>query len=126
MSILIDYKIKFGVKKHFNQEDKFMKSINPVLDGLIIEFYTVSRCDQLLNALDQMINNSQLGENWFQTQGMILIKIKHSTTSIFEDPQEFDLNPNGNGDYTLPTTDFREIVRAWKNFVSNGNLGLLT
>lgn len=125
MSILIDYKIKFGFKKHFNQEDKFIKSISPVLDGVIIEFCTPSRCDQLLKALDDMISNSQSGESWFQTQGMVLIKIRHTTTSFFEDPYDFDSNPNGNGDYTLPTSDFEEIVKAWRNFVASGS-GLLT
>ena len=118
MSTLTDYKITFGIKKIHDRDFKFIRSISFSLDSVIAEFRNIIHCNSLLEAISLKMDPSSQGEILYTTQGLQLIKITHATT-------KYDSNPNITADFTLPTTDFMVIVKAWKNFISNGG-ALLT
>jgi hypothetical protein len=124
MSILTDYNVTFGVKKVRNSNVKFIRSINPILDAIISDFRGVNHCDNLLGAINDVLNVGQQGGVIYPTLSLQVIRISFTTTKIYRDPSAFDLNinPSFAADYTLPTADFKEIVKAWRNFVVNGNL----
>lgn len=128
MSILKEYKINFGVKKIHDSNIKFMRSISYSLDSIIANFISIIDCDELLEAINRRSNISQQGEIIYPTQSLQIIKISYTTTQIYHDSAAYDSNPNITADYTLPTADFKEIVKVWRNFVKgdDANGGLLT
>lgn len=120
MSIITEYKISFGVKKIHDRDFKFMRSIHYSLDSVITDFRNIVNCDNLLGAINSIMESPSPGEILYTTQGLQLIKITHSTTEIYRDSAKYDSNPGIASDYTLPTADFKEIVIVWRNFVVNG------
>lgn len=122
MSILKDYKVNFVVKRVKNSDYKLMKSISPSLDELFFEFRRIDECNMLLGIIDQQLSNPQSGEYFFPTQGLQLIKVTHSMTSIYNDVYEYKANPNMTPNYKLPTEDLKEITISWKKFVNGNNL----
>lgn len=102
-----------------------MRSISYSLDSIIVNFRNVIDCDNLLEAINRRSDISQQGEIIYPTQSLQIIKISYTTTKIYHDSSAYDSNPNITANYTLPTADFKEIIKAWRNFVVNGS-GLLT
>lgn len=117
MTTLSDYQIIFGIKKIHDKDLKFMRSINYSLDSVITEFRNILNCDNLLGAINSKMEPSSPGEILYTTQGLQLIKIRHTTTEIYLDSVKHDSDPGIPADYTLPTTDFQEIVKAWRDFI---------
>lgn len=127
MSILTDYKISFGVKKIHNTDFKFLNSISPSLNAILFEFGNVIDCDALLEVIYLRVSNPIQSEDiLYTTQGLQMIRIGFSLTRLYHDAEAYDTNPNTTPAYNLPTADFKEIVKAWKNFITNGNSGVLT
>ncbi|MCD1115267.1 hypothetical protein [Chryseobacterium turcicum] len=125
MSIITDYKVTFGIKKIHDSNLKFMRSISYSLDSIIVNFRNAIDCDNLLEAINRRLGISQQGEIIYPTQSLQIITISYTLTKIYHDMEAYDLNPNITPDYSLPTADFKEIVKAWRNFVVNDS-GLLT
>jgi len=127
MNIITEYKVVFGIKKINNSNVKFMRSINPILDSIISDFRGIGNCDNLLGAIDSVLETGQQGGVIYPTLSLQVIRISFTTTKIYRDPAAFDLNINSNfvADYTLPTADFKEIVKLWRNFI-NGDNSFLT
>lgn len=127
MSILSDYKISFRVQKIHNTNFKFIDSVSPSLDAILFEFGNVIHCDALLEVINLRISNAPQSEDvLYTTQGLQMIKIGYSVTRLYHDVEVYDANPNTTSAYSLPTADFKEIVKAWRNFITNGSSGLLT
>ncbi|KPH15148.1 hypothetical protein [Chryseobacterium sp. ERMR1:04] len=129
MSIITDYKIVFGVRKIHNMNYKLISSINPSLDAILFEFSSVTSCDSLIRTTGLVLDSSpQLEDVLIFTQGLQVIKIGYSETKLYHDENKYDANPNITAAYTLPTADFKEIVKVWRNFVKgdDANGGLLT
>ncbi|REC63580.1 hypothetical protein DRF65_05670 [Chryseobacterium pennae] len=122
MSIVIDYKISFGVKRIHDRDFKFIRTISSSLDSIITEFRNIINCDNLLGAINLKLAPSSPGEILYTTQGLQLIKITHATTEIYRDSARYDSNPDITADFTLPTADFKEIVKIWREFVVNGDV----
>lgn len=126
MSIIKDYQISFGVRKIHNTNFKLMSSISPSLDAIFFEFRTITSCDSLIRMISAVLDNPPQSEDTlFYTQGLQMIKIGYSETKLYHDENKYDANPNIEAGDTLPTTDFMEIVKLWRNFVAN-DTGLLT
>lgn len=120
MSIIKDYKIVFGVRKIHNTNFKLMSSISPSLDAIFFEFRTITSCDDLIRAIDLRLDNSPQSEDFFiPTQGLQMIKIGYSETKLYHDENKYDANPNIAPGDTLPTKDFKEVVKLWRDFVAN-------
>ncbi|MCD1115266.1 hypothetical protein [Chryseobacterium turcicum] len=126
MSIITDYKISFGVRKIHNTNFKFISSTRPSLNAILFEFRSITSCDDLLSAIDLRLDNSPQSEDFFiPTQGLQMIRIGYSETKLYHDENKYDANPNIAPGDILPTAEFKEIVKAWRNFVVNDS-GLLT
>ncbi len=125
MSITTDYKISFGVKKIHDRDFKFMRSINYSLDSVITDFRNILNCDNLLGAINSIMESPSPGEILYTTEGLQLIKITHTTTEIYRDSAKYDSDPGITADFILPTADFKEIVIIWRNFVYNGKISLM-
>ncbi|MCD1115261.1 hypothetical protein [Chryseobacterium turcicum] len=123
MNTLTDYKVTFGIKKIHGFNIKFMHSISYSLDSIIATFRSIIGCDHLLEVINLSSNVSQQGETVYTTQSLQIITISYTLTKIYHDMEAYDLNPNITPDYSLPTADFKEIVKAWRNFVTNGSSG---
>lgn len=121
MSILTNYKVTFGIKKIHNSNFKFMRSISYSLDAIIVNFRSVIDCDHLLKVINLSSDISQQGETVYTTQSLQIITISYTLTKIYHDREAYDLNPNITPDYSLPTADFKEIVKTWRNFVNDDN-----
>lgn len=127
MNIITDYQISFGVRKIHNTNFKFISSIRPSLNAILFEFRSTTSCDDLLIAIDLRLDNPPQSEDFFiPTQGLQMIKIGYSETKFYHDINKYDANPNIAAGDTLPTEDFREIVKLWRNFVKDGSTILLT
>ncbi|KPH15147.1 hypothetical protein [Chryseobacterium sp. ERMR1:04] len=106
-----------------------MSSISPSLNAILFEFSSLTSCDSLIRTTGLVLDSSpQLEDVLIFTQGLQVIKIGYSETKLYHDENKYDANPNIAAAYTLPTTDFREIVKVWRNFVKgdDANGGLLT
>lgn len=122
MSTLTDYNVSFEMKKINNFYIKFMHSSNFYLESIIADFVSITSCDNLLEAIGRRSNISQNGDIIYPTQSLQLITISYTTTKIYHDSVAYDSNPNITPDYSLPTADFKEIVKAWRNFVKDETL----
>ena len=126
MSIITDYQISFGVRKIHNTNFKFIYSNSPSLNAILFEFRTISSCDSLIRMISAVLDNPPQSEDTlFYTQGLQMIKIGHSETKLYHDENKYDANPNIAPGDTLPTTNFKEIVKLWRDFVAN-DAGSLT
>lgn len=121
MNTLTDYKVTFGIKKIHNSNIKFMHSISYSLDSIIADFVSIIGCDHLLKVINLSSDIFQKGETVYTTQSLQIITISYNLTKLYHDMKAYDVNPNITPDYTLPTSDFKEIVKAWRNFVNDDN-----
>lgn len=46
-----------------------------------------------------------------------MIRIGYSDTKFYHDVDKYNANPNIVPGGTIPTADFKEIVKVWRNFV---------
>lgn len=95
-----------------------MQSANFFLDSVIADFVNIIGCDNLLEAINRRSDTFQRGEIIYTTQSLQHIIISYSLTKIYHDSEKYNVNPAITPDFTLPTSDFREIVLAWRNFIS--------
>lgn len=120
MSIITDYQITFGVREIHNTNFKFISSKSSSLNAILFEFRSITSCDDLLRAIDFKLYNSLPSEDFFiPTQGLQMIKIGYFETKFYHDENKYDANPNIPPSGTIPTTDFMEIVKLWRNFVND-------
>ncbi len=121
MNTLSKYKIQFGIKIFLNTEFEFISSSNDSLSSFIGTFYSVSSSNQLLNATNDVIHKPLDGDMFFPSQALQLAIIDSQTTRIYEEQDKFYENENSLPDFQLPTSDFKVIVEAWRDYlVSRG------
>ena len=119
MSVLSNYKVKFGVKKFFDTEYEFIETISESLNSFIWEANSASRANQLLDAISYALENSDSNIT-YPAQSMMLAIIKKLTTTIYNEMDNYE-SPNYPPDFELPTSDFKIILEAWRDFlVSRG------
>ncbi len=112
--ILKEYKAVFGAQNnngkiivHFNSKSSF-------LDQLIKSLKSTETIDQLIDLM-KFIERHNHAEKAFSIPGSKQIVVLGQTVKIFSNTiyLEDALIP----DYTLPLSDFKEIVLEWKNFL---------
>ena len=52
----------------------------------------------------------------YPAQSMMLAVIKKTTTKIYDEMDNYE-NPNYMADFELPTSDFKVILEAWRDFL---------
>ncbi|OJX28683.1 MAG: hypothetical protein BGO86_03545 [Chryseobacterium sp. 36-9] len=115
MSILSNYKVKFGLKIFFDTEYEFIDTISESLDSFIWEANNANRANQLLDAINYALANSDSNIT-YPAQSMMLAVIKKSTTKIYDEMDNYE-NSNHTPDFELPTSDFKVIVEAWRDYL---------
>lgn len=116
--MLNNYQVRFSIKKFFNQDFKSMDTINDMLTMYITDYNNLPKVDQLIYSINGVLNGDYpLGGG--QTQSLYLANITTAVTKIYQDMGEWEENNNIEPDYILPTSDFKEIVEAWRDYLAN-------
>ena len=116
MSVLNQYKVKFMVRNLFNTNVKSILTISDMLSAYITDLNTANKVNQLLNDITEVLNHIHpLGGG--QTQSTYLAHITATETKIYQDMEEWEENNNIQPDFTLPTSDFKVIVEAWRDYL---------
>ncbi|WP_038331466.1 hypothetical protein [Empedobacter falsenii] len=116
MDTLKDYQVKFIIKTFFNENFKSIESVNIWLSAYISDFNTLEKVNQLLNDINSVLNDSYMIGGG-QTQSMYYAEIKSDKTKIYESIEAWEQNNNIQPDFMLPTTDFKVLVEAWRDFL---------
>lgn len=116
MSVLSNYKVRFSIKNIFNQNFKSMNTVNDMLTVYITDHNTIQKVNQLLDDINAVLNNNYpLGGG--QTQIMYLSRISAAETKIYQDMEDWEQDNSIQPDFTLPTTDLKVIVEAWRDYL---------
>jgi len=113
MSVLTDYSVQFSTRQKFG---KTLSTKNDALTAYISDYYTVDDVNRLLDGLTKVLNG-QIPLAGGATQSLYLANITQSQTKIYMDYDTWENNNNITPDYTLPTSDFKAIVDAWKTYL---------
>lgn len=117
MGVLEDYQVKFMVKNIFG-DLKTVNTNNTWLSAYLFCYYDELRANGLLNDVNGVLNGDYpLGGG--QTQGPYYSEITSSETKIYKDIDAWGENPNITPDCVLPTSDFKVIVEAWRDYLAN-------
>jgi len=114
MSVLAKYDIYF----HQTEDgSKDVSSINDWLSCCLYDHHEAFRANQLFDLVNEVSTGVSI-EIELPTQSLYLIIIQPTQTFIYKDIDEWELNPNMVPDFTLPTVDFKIIVEAWRDYVT--------
>lgn len=110
MSILENYQIQFFQ----DRLGKALSSKNDWLTCFILGYESSFSLKILINACDYSLNGGD-EMNIMEADDLYIADIEPLTTKIFKD---IDVWGAGGAvpDFELPTTDFKEIVLAWKDY----------
>lgn len=115
IAILNQYKIEFqNITKSFsgfpNTIDKRTSSLSVTLDIFLYGWDVDQINDSLLPDINNVLNGSVIED---ETQSeTIWVELKSNETKLFEMSKNSYIP-----DFTLPTSDFKEIVTAWRDFL---------
>lgn len=115
--ILNQYQVKFLVRDSFTTSVKSLSTINTWLSAYLSDYYTIGLSDQLLSDVNAVLNGDYpLGGE--ATQSMYYADIRQSETKIYKDVDAWGENPNITPDCVLPTSDFKVIAEAWRDYLA--------
>lgn len=109
------YKIKFYRKNLHGRILFGMNSINSLLDQFVTQDQKLSNIDETLDAVNALLNGEINEINYTRDSGDTVIA-NNQTTTLYDDPNLSINSPK----FSLPTSDFKLIIEAWKNFVLAG------
>lgn len=114
MSVLTKYNIYF----HQTEDgSKDVSSINDWLSCCLYDHHEEIRAKQLFDLVNEVLSGMSI-EIELPTQSLYLIIIQPTQTFIYKDIDEWEGNPSIEADFTLPTVDFKIIVEAWRDYVT--------
>lgn len=116
MSILQDYQVKFSIKKIFNKDFKRIYTVNDVLSSYISDHNNIMQVNLLLNEINDVIDGIKTIGGW-DTQSMYFSIILINETRIYQDIEAWEEDNNITPDFVLPTSDFKLIVEAWRDYL---------
>jgi hypothetical protein len=114
MNILENYKVKFYIDDEFSVA--CIDTNNDILSSFIWEHCDSDRTGDLLDAINDVLNGSLTIADG-ATQGLIFVKILANTTSLYKNANAYYEDETIAPDYTIPTTDLKEIVEAWLDYL---------
>lgn len=115
--ILKQYKVSFSNPVSNSMKD--ISTINETLSAFIWDHYTLSDANDLLNFINDIISSNGSVFEEVYTQSEALALINSTTTKIYIDMDAYGENNNLTPDFTLPTTDFKVIVEAWRDYLQH-------
>ncbi len=114
MNTLEKYKVSFYIHSALG---KRLKTINDWLSLYIWDHYDLTLANLLFNEVNSVVNGEKRNGGW-DTQSLYLAKITKNTTKIYKDLYDWEENNNIAPDFELPTSDFKVIVEAWRDFLA--------
>lgn len=115
--ILNQYKVSFSIKTFFNQNFKSMHTINDMLTVYIMDHNTPLQANLLINEINEVLQETKILGGW-DTQSLYFCRITPDKTQIYSDLESWKENNNIEPDFVLPTSDFKSIVEAWRDYLS--------
>jgi hypothetical protein len=118
MSILNIYQVKFFIRNSHGKQVKSLSTLNTWLSAVISDYYTVDRANHLLADINGVLNGTNtIGGG--ATQSLYLVDISNIETKIYRDLDVWEANNNVSPDFVLPTTHFKVILEAWRNYIQS-------
>ncbi|MBN2746089.1 MAG: hypothetical protein JXR34_05125 [Bacteroidales bacterium] len=114
MSVIENYKVRFYISDLVGAA---IKTNNGLLSSFIWEYCDSDEAIDLLDAINDVLNGSLTIADGV-TQGLIFVKILANTTSLYKNADAYFEDETIAPDYTIPTTDLKEIVEAWLDYLS--------
>ena len=113
MNALESYNIVFARVIRANHSYFDISSVNDWLSIVIQDHRSISEATRLLNGINKAINENWQYSDWgFPTQGLVIAVVDVSITRVYEDLREYANDKSIAPSFTLPTSDFKEIVEA--------------
>ncbi len=116
MRILDEYKVKFGIQNVFGEQSKMIYTNNGLISTFLYQ-HSLIEINQLLDVFTKLLT----GEVTFlesPTQSLLLCIANPTETMFYDDGDAWYNNPNATPDYVLPTSDFKVIVEAWRDYLA--------
>jgi|26BtaG_2_1085354.scaffolds.fasta_scaffold10792_2 hypothetical protein len=122
IEVLEQYNIRFTNHKIFGYEIKGFMSNSPktVLESFTTDWcYTKDDIDKFISDVEAVLigESSQAGGI---SQGLFAGIVTPTKTKFYEDYTIWANNNNATPDFELPTTDFKVILEAWRDYLANG------
>ena len=118
MSILNNYQVKFIMRNSHGKQVKSLNTSNTWLSALITEYYTIDRINDILSEINGVLNGIYPLAGGV-TQSLYLSRITIIETKIYQDLEAWEQNNNIQPDFVLPTSHFKVILEAWKEFLQS-------
>lgn len=112
MHVLNRYEVKF-----INTFEKQIHSINTWLSAYINDHYTIEETERLLNKNINKVLNGEIKKGGGQTQSLYFADITILETKIYQDMEAWEFDNSITPDFILPTSDFKIIVEAWRDYL---------
>lgn len=116
MSVIQDYQVNFSTDIFFSKEFKKISTISDPLSNFLSDHNTLLTANLLLDEVNAVIAGTKPVGGW-DTQGLSLAIITATTTKIYNDLDAWENNNNMPPSFSLPTSDFKIIVEAWRDFL---------
>ena len=113
MSILNDYKVQLLNRPGLGKE---IFTINTWLSAYLDDYYYYDAANKLLNSINKVLSG-EIPIAGGQTQSLYLVEININETKIYRDMEAWEENNNITPDFILPTTHFKVIVEAWRDYL---------
>lgn len=116
MSVLDDYKVRFGVQDAFGEQIKMIYTNNGLISSFLYEHHLIK-----VNELVDIFTKLLTGEVTFlesPTQSLLLCIANPIETKFYDDGDVWYNNPNATPDFVMPTSDFKVILEAWRDYLA--------
>jgi len=114
-AVLHNYEVNFSTSKDFPLLNR-ITSVNDLLSQFIGDHYKVSEANRLLTGVKMVLNN-ELTNYESYTQSMQITVVNNSLAKIYGDRDAYEDNNNLAADFSLPASDFKVILEAWRDYL---------
>ncbi len=115
MGTISDYKVKFYIADIYGPR-KCISSVNEYLSDYISDFYNLVDSNNLLSDINSVLNG-HIPKCGGASRSLIYAIHEVSQTRIYSHANDYYENNSILPDYVLPTADFKQILKKWKEFL---------
>lgn len=108
---------QYNVNISTPEDDRpLITSVNMWLAQYVNDHYTLSEANSLVSNVDAVLNG-QIPLGGGATQSLQYAKIELPDTKIYQDVDDYFDDDTITPDFVLPTTHFKVIVEAWRDYL---------